>query len=629
AEIKSSDLKSGDLDDVYFVIAQKGDNFNLIRLKQPKMDLSEFSLATRKYHAQELFLYAPRDLYRPGETVNINGLLRTNDGEFVKATPVKVEVRRPNSRVFKSFTWQGDDTSLYQSEFSIPKDAATGSWSFVATLGNKDKFVYEFQVEDFLPERLKLDLQAKDNRIQLDSEETPEITIQSDYLYGAPAAENSYDASTSIRATTFLFEDYKDYEFGSKSYYDFNQILDAKKAKLDANGHAVLKIANQWQDTQFPLRLRTTVNVYESGGRPISRKVTQYVWPYPIAVGVRASWEDEDQDFASPNSTNNIELIAINQQGQRIALNDVEVLLIRENDRRYWHWGDDGWSYSESEKNVPVFSTIATIGKQSTAKVSLPVDYGNYRVEVRDAQQRLLSSYKFFSGWRWYDAQNQKGERPDQVKLAWMADNVTADADNDLKITAPFAGLALVTIESDDILWKKSINLAKAEQIIQLPIAKDWKRHDIHVAVMVIAKGDVKRKHLPKRAFGVIHLPLNREHRKLDISIENPAKVLPETKVKIKIKANNLHNKATFVTLAAVDTGVLNVSNFKTPKPHEWFFAPRKYIAEIRDMYSLIIALGDGKSTHLRFGGDEDINRGGDAPQSDVQIVSLFSDKVA
>ncbi len=622
-------FETSKLDEIYFVIAQKGDNFNLIRMKQPKMDLSEFALSNRKYHAQELFLYAPRDLYRPGEKVNINGLLRSDDGEFVKASPIKVEVKRPNSRVFKSFTWQGDESSLYQSQFSIPKDAATGTWSFVAVLGNKDRFVYTFHVEDFLPERLKLDLAPLNEHKQLATDEVPVVKIQSDYLYGAPAAGNTYDATVSIRATTYLFEDYQDYEFGAKDYYEYNQSVDTAKAKLDANGFAQLKVKNSWAETQFPLRVKTTVNVYESGGRPISRKTVHNIWPHDVAIGVRPAWIDDDFDFASPNSSNEINLIAINKKGERISLPEVEVLLIRANDRRYWHWGDDGWSYSESEKNVPVFSTIVNLNKSVVEKVNLPVQYGNYFVELRTRDQVLISRYKFFAGWRWYDEQYQNGERPDQVKLAWQADNVTPGEDNELKITAPFSGIAMITVENDEILWKKSIELSNAEQVLKIPVAKDWKRHDIHVSVMVIAKGDVKRKHLPKRAFGVIHLPLNRDNRKLDISIENPAKVLPESKVTIKIKAKNLQNKPTYVTLAAVDTGVLNVSNFKTPKPFAWYFSPRQYIAQLHDMYSSIIAFGEGLSTRQKFGGDEDINRGGDAPQSDVQIVSLFSDKVS
>ncbi len=624
AEIKSTELKKA-----RFVLAQKGDNFNIVRLNQPKMDLSEFNLSSRPYHPQEFFLYAPRDLYRPGETININGLLRDADGKKVKASPIKVEIKRPDYRSFKTFTWTGDDSSLYTSQFAVPKDALTGEWTFIATLGNSDKFEYKFSVEDFLPERLKLDLKAENNKKHIAATANAIIDVQSDYLYGSPASNNRFDATVSVSSQTRLFDEYKDYEFGSRKYHDYDLNFDVPQAQLDANGFAQLSIKNQWKDTKFPLRIKTFVNVYESGGRPISRSVIQTIWPQKIAIGVRPSWLQNDADYASPNSNNEIELIAVNQQGEKVDMNNVDVLLIRENDQRYWHWGDDGWSYNRSETNVAVFDTVVNLKKNQINKVTLPVDYGNYRVEIRDAKQTLISSYQFFSGWSWYNPSNANGERPDQVQLSWNSDTITQGTDAELSITAPYAGLALITVESDKILYKNSIQLNSAQQTVTIPIDNNWNRHDLHASVMVIQKGDSKRKHLPARSFGVIALPLNRDDSKIALEIENPEKILPESTVTITVKAKNLNSPSSYVTLAAVDTGVLNVSNFKTPDPFAWLFAARKYSAELRDMYGSIIAYGNGKSARQKFGGDEDINRGGDAAQSDVQIVSLFHDKVA
>ncbi len=621
AEIKLSDMKKARL-----VIAQKGDNFNLIRLTKPQMDLSEFNLSNRAYHPQELFLYAPRDLYRPGETVNINGLLRDDDGEYVMASPIKVEIKRPDSRTYKTFDWQGDETSLYSSEFEIPNGALTGNWSFVATLANKDKFIYDFAVEDFMPERLKLELTAGNESLHVNADDSPVIKVQSDYLYGAPAANNRYDATVTISAENRLFDNYNDFSFGASKYRDFNYNFDVKQQTLNAEGYGEIKLKNEWNKTKFPLRIISHVNVYESGGRPVSRKITQTIWPYDMAIGIRPLWDD---NYASPNSNNQIEIIAINQKGEKINANNVDVLLIRENDNRYWHWGDNGWSYSSSENNLPVFNKVINVNKDLKTTVSLPIDYGNYRVEIRNKAKQLLSSYKFFSGWTWYDAQSNNGERPDRVKLAWNADTVTAGTMAQLKITAPYAGTALITIESNQILYKQSINMSSPSQTVEIPIDSGWKRHDIYASVMVIRKGEIKRKHLPARSFGILHLPLNRDHRELEITIDNPDKVLPETTVTIKIKAENLNkNNTSYVTLAAVDTGVLSVSNFKTPNPFTWFFAKREYLAELRDMYGSIIALGDGKNARQKFGGDEDINRGGDAPTNDVQIVSIFNEKV-
>jgi len=623
AEFNTTGLKANTR--ASLIVAQQGNNTNIIRLNSPKMDLSDFSLSHRTYKPQELFLYAPRDLYRPGETVNINALLRNEDGQLVTASPIRVEIKRPDNRTFKTLNWQGDESAFYQTSFKVPSDSLTGRWRFVAKLANNDVFEYAFSVEDFLPERLKLDLKAGNESEHIAFNETPKIKVQSDYLYGAPASKNRFDATVTVYPSNNLFEEFKDYSFGSNHYRDYDLNFTTKAQTLDESGYGELTIKPNWNQTKFPLKISSYVSVYESGGRPIARKFNQIAWPYNRAIGVRSLWKG---NYARPNQNNGVELIAVNKSGEKIALENVEVLLIRENYNRYWHWGDDGWSYNRGEKNIPVYSSIVNINADQPEMITLPLEYGSYRVELRH-QQKLISSHQFFSGWTWYDPESANAQRPDQVKLLWNKDSLTAGESAELKITAPYIGSALITVESDKLLWKKTIEMTQAEQTIEIPIDTNWNRHDLHASVMVIRSGEIKRRNLPTRSFGIIHLPLNRDQRKLDVVIEHPEKVLPEQTVSIKVKAKNLTSNANaYLTLAAVDTGVLNVSNFKTPDPFSWFFEKRKYLASIHDMYASIIALKDGKNTHLKFGGDADLEHGGEAPKSEVQIVSLFSEKV-
>ncbi len=612
-----------------FVLAQAGDSINLVRLKQPKLDLSEFGLAKRRYQQQELFLYAPRDLYRPGETVHINGLLRDEDGQMVTSTPIHVDIRRPDNRLFKTFKWQGDALAFYQSSFTIPSDAMTGTWTFNAVVANNNSFNYELQIEDFLPERLKLALSTGNDSKQVPVEQAPIINIQSDYLYGAPAAGNRYDATVTVSASTKLFDTYEDYHFGSNHYTSYDNNFTTDASELNDSGFAALALPIKWQNTQFPLKINTHVNVYEAGGRPISRSVQQTVWPQPMAVGIKPMW---DGRFASPNKANAVSLLAVNQAGEQIALKRAEIMLIQENRERYWHWGDDGWGYRNNSQEVPVYNAVVNLAQDAESLVSLPLDYGMYRVEVRTQDQQLISSYRFFSGWRWYDPYAYRGEKPDQVKLAWQADDWVPGQQAELLVTAPYAGTALITVESDELLWHQSIEMSSAEELIKVPIDSQWRRHDLHASVMVIqsGSGNKDRNHLPRRSMGVIHLPLNRSDRKLSMELQHPEKTLPDEPVQVTVKLTQFDAKQnTFVTLAAVDTGVLNVSQFETPKPFEWFFAKRQYLPALRDVYGSLIAMIEAKQAQQKFGGDADISRGGDEAKADVQIVSIFTDKVA
>jgi uncharacterized protein YfaS (alpha-2-macroglobulin family) len=624
AEFNNSQLEAAS-----YLIATKGKNTNLIRLKNPKLDLSEFKLTKRQQQPIELFLYGPRDLYRPGETVRMQGLLRDSRADWLEPTPIAVRVLRPDNKVYKTLQWEGDSLGYYQTDFKLPDDAMRGNWTFEATLGNKSTFEYELSVEDFMPERLKLELSSSSDDL-LDTKAAPVIHVQSDYLYGAPASGNRYDATVTVASAKNPFENYDGFYFGSNKYRDYNQVMDIAPGSLDETGFAKLSLKNQWSGSKFPLRLLSSVNVYESGGRPITRRLVQYVFPHNELIGVRPLWE-ADREFAAPNASNALELIAVDAKGEQLnSGQEYQVTLIREDSRRYWQYGRSGWEYRTSEGNVPVYSKVVKFDSSERQKLSLPLDYGNYRLEVRNRSNTLLTSYHFFAGWYWSERSDLNGERPDQVSLSMAQDFVELGTDLELTVKAPYAGQALITVESDELLWKRSVKLDSTESTITIPLDKSWQTHNLYVSAMVLKPGNVKRKHLPSRAFGLLHLPLKRDAKRLELEVSHAEKLRPQQTVDVEIAASNIAaNEEVYATLALVDSGVLSISNFETPKPLEWFFGQRAYEAALKDNYGSLVELVDGKRARQRFGGDADISRGGDAPVSDVQIVSIVKDKVA
>lgn len=610
---------------IQFIIAEHGRHIQLLRLNEPKLDLSEYPINGRDYRPRELFLYAPRDLYRPGETVQINGLLRNDDARFETTLPFTVEVKRPDNRVIRHFNWAGDADGFYHSRFQLPENAMRGQWRFVVHFNDQHRQTYEFSVQDFLPERLSMSLKPEQTLVS--TEEPANIHIQADYLYGAPAAGNRFDATITLSTAQKLFkEDYPEFNFGSNHDKGLNDTFTVDAEKLSEAGAGTLVIPNKWQDAKFPLDITAHINVYEAGGRPLSRYSRLQVWPYDRAVGIKPLW---DSRFADPNSQNGFELIAINQTGEPIDMADAQLVLVHENRQRYWHWGDDGWAYRNQEDEQTVFSAIQPLTAGQPVSVQLPIQYGQYRLEVRDSHQNILSSYRFFAGWRWYDPNDLQAEKPDQVKLQWQDHAVTPGSQATLSVQAPFTGTAIITVEADDLLWHRVTEINQAQTELAIPIDQTWRRHDIYAAVTVIKAGQPKRKHLPRRALGLIHMPLNREPEHLDVELKHKDKVLPDKTLVVQVKVNNLKDRQSgFVTLAAVDTGILNVSQFETPDPFAWFFNPRQYAPAIYDMYGRLIAMIEAKKAVQKFGGDADISRGGDKPKSEVQIVSLLSDKV-
>ncbi|MBU6953503.1 alpha-2-macroglobulin [Hahella sp. HN01] len=607
-------------------IARTDKQLALVRLNQPAMDLTEFKLPSRKQNPLELFLYSPRDLYRPGETVHINALLRDHDGRKVTAMPIQAELTRPDGRVHTSFTWQGDEQSFYTTTFSLPENTLTGDWFFKATLGNGDYFLYRLQVEDFLPERMRLEI--KPDAENYSTTDTINLQLQAEYLWGAPASGNRAETTLQIAPARTVSETFSDFIFGEDNDA-LKETLSLPPVDLDEEGHYSLELPNHWSDATMPVRVRANVSVFESGGRPVARQWQQSLWPSESLVGVRPLW---DGDIADPETSAAFELIHINQADELLGMEYLDATLVREDSAYYWRWSEDGWDYETTERNQPVYNRVLKIEPGQRLTMSVPVEYGNYRLELRDKQQNLLNAYKFFAGWTWDGERGGKGPRPEQVELRWDKNAYLGGDTAKLTLQAPFDGRAIVTVEANELLWRGAVDVKDGKAEINVPVKDVWTRHDMFATALVLRPGKQSAMEMPRRAWGMRHLPLDREARKMQIELKAPERVEPESKVavQIQVQPGATPSNTVAVTLAAVDTGVLSLTRFKTPDPFAWFFSPRSYSAEIRDTYSSLIEMSSADRARQRFGGDADeMSRGGDAPVSDVQIVSLYSGKVA
>ncbi|MBR9982133.1 MAG: hypothetical protein KFF50_13980, partial [Desulfatitalea sp.] len=565
---------------------------------------------------------------RPGETVVINALLRDHDGRQVTSQPVQATLSRPDGRVYRSFAWQGDEQGFYTTQIALPADTLTGKWHIQATLGNGDPFDYPIHVEDFLPERMRLEL-GDDLPTAPPLNRTPILAVLGEYLWGAPAAGNRLETTLRISAARKVSARFADFLFGTATP-DLQETLELPVQILDDAGRATLTLPNHWASADRPIQVQAIVSLFESGGRPVTRTWQTVLWPAPTLVGLRPLWTGP---IADPQDQAGFELIHIDGEENLLGMDHLAVRLVRENDRYYWRWGDDGWSRQQSQAEQTVYTRVVSWADGERLNLAVPVEYGQYRIELHDRHGRLMAGHRFFAGWRWDGEQDGQGARPEQVTLRWDAADYGPESVATLSLEAPFDGHALVTVEGNALLWQGTVQMKDGGASIRIPVMAAWDRHDLYATALVLRHGQRARsdtgQRMPRRAWGMRHLPLARAARNLGIAIEAPEQVLPESRLAVKVQILSAPGDAPVaVTLAAVDTGVLSLTRFKTPDPFDWFFGPRAYTAALRDTYGDLMEISRAAAARQRFGGDADLARGGDAPRSEVQIVALFSGKV-
>lgn len=617
------------------LIARNKNNIALLRLNAPALDLSEFEVTGRSYKPIEIFTYGPRDLYRPGETVHINALLRDADGQNITAPPLSAAIIRPDGQKIKFFTLypkrDAEKQGIYQTEYTLPANAHTGKWTLELKTTHKNKQQYHFQVEAFLPERMELLLGEQSTEENwTNNNETLNISVSGQYLYGAPAAKNRLSTKILISPNRHPIKSLKEYAFGLEDEKPPVEFFEQDDIKLNDKGLATLKIPSRWKEIKnSPFAIKVISSLFETGGRAVTRSINYHLWPQSNLIGIRSQL---DINNIPADSQVSFDILKSNSEGTLQGKVEVIATLIKERRDYYWEYSEgEGWHYEYTEKNYKSFEQQINLNDKQPAIVTVPVDWGSYLLIIKDSETGQSSSLRFQAGSGWGNGLNSAKARPDRVVLTLDKKSYQSGDTAQIHIVPPYAGNGFVMVEnSEKPLWSQRVTVPAEGLKLNIPIDKNWNRHDLYISTTLFRPGESKEKITPNRAVGLLHLPLNRQDRELSVSIEVPDTVIrPEKILSTAISLSGFApDKATYVTLAAVDVGVLNMTNFETPNPHQWFFQARRYAVEQHDMYNKIIELTEGDLVKPRFGGDADKRAGGARPDSSIKIVSLFSDLV-
>ncbi len=611
------------------VTAGKGNHVSFVSLRRFALDLSEFDTSGRAYQDPDLFLYGPRDLYRPGESVTISGLLRTGDGRPVAAAlPIKVRIRQATGRVVSQFTWKSDALGYYEHTFAIPHDAPTGTWHFEAKTDPASKshsHEYAFKVEAFLPERMKIDFETDQDFLK--PKEKFNVTLKGAYLYGAPASGNRIRVVSHTGPSVHPIQKRKEFYFGNPDDKVDGGRVGLFDGDLGKDGIYPLSFLPFSTPPTSPAFVRISAELFETGGRPVIRSIRRNLLPAEGVVGIRPLF---DGDYADNNSQVGFEIIKSDKKGNLLKAGNLQVSLVHEDREYFWEYSEsDGWRWNYTQSAYPVFRQDISIESGKKQKVLVPVKYGRYYLEINDPETGLVTRHRFYAGWSW-GQDGKDSARPDAVTLSFDKKAYRPGDTAILSVKPPHAGDLVVMAEADAPLWFARMPVSEKGADVKIPISKLWQRHDIFVTALVIRPADKKKRITPERAFGLIHLALDRKDRKLEPRILSPDKTEPEKTMRVSVQLKDFSNEKTRVTLAAVDVGVLNITDFATPDPFEWFFSKKRYTVDAYDLYGQVIESMEGKKATVRFGGDADTSgfMAGKKAKAKVKIVSWFSGPV-
>ncbi|MBO9710349.1 MAG: alpha-2-macroglobulin family protein [Caulobacter sp.] len=562
------------------------------------------------------YLYADRGIYRPGETVRLTTMVRDRLAKAVSDRKGYILVKRPSGVEFKRYAFSRADSGVVTTDIALPRSAPRGRWTAVLKMegAEADAGSFSFSVEDFAPQRLAVTATGQ-STVPIAAGQERKIDVSARFLYGAPGAGLQTQGEARLRTDTDPFPQYKGYEWGDDLAPFDEKFIELGTTVTDGEGHAMLNLGtSEAGDTAQPLVAAVTASVFEPGGRPVREGLELKVRGKPVYYGVKV----EQGDAGRGDPPVSLEMIAVNAAGARIA-SRATYTLISENWNYDWFQQDGRWQWRRTSRDAVVAKATVNIGAGTPARFNRRLGWGDYRLVV-EGPDGARTVTKFSSGW---GSPAKEGEAPDFVRVT-AGTKAYAQGDTvEITLKSPYAGQAQVAVATDRLIDFKTLSVGENGTTVRLKTSAAW-GGGAYVMVTVIQPRDPVSSPKPKRALGLIYVPLDPKGRKLTVDIGTPVKIDSKQPVEIPLKVNGLGlGRKAKVTVAAVDEGILRLTRQESPDPAKWYFGKRALTLNYRDDYGRLLDPNMGAPANVNFGGDE---LGGEGlTTTPIKTVALWS----
>ena len=596
----------------------KGD-YAFLSLKAPPFDLSDRGVSGRVVPAGlDAFVYTERGVYRSGETVQVTTLLRDGQGIAALDVPLTLVVERPDGVEYRRSVVPDQGVGGRALAVTLVSSAPTGTWRVRAFTDPKRPPVGEatFMVEDYVPDRLEFELASKAKGVSKTN--AAEITVDGRYLYGAPAAKLELEGEVVVSLASER-PGFARYQFGltDEDVEAVRQPLD-NLPDTDENGKARLALTLEKQPaTTRPLEAQVIIRMAEPGGRAVERKLTLPVIPGGPMIGIKPLFSGRSLGEGE-NAT--FDVVLASPDGTSLAGNGLRYELLKVETKYQWYRRDGAWDFEPTKSTKRVADGQIDIAADKPARVSVPVQWGRYRLEVSTADRNgPASSIDFDAGWY----AEASADTPDLLEIALDKPEYAAGENMTVAVTARTAGKVTLHVIGDRLASTVTQDVTAGTARLRLPVGNDW-GSGAYVVATLRRPLDARAERMPGRAIGVQWFSINRKARTLALDMPLPTLLRPNSALRIPVKVGGLApGEAARIVVAAVDVGILNLTNYKPPAPDDYYLGQRRLTADIRDLYGQLIDGMQGTRGQIRTGGDAAAELQGSPPTQ--KPLALYS----
>lgn len=551
------------------------------------------------------FIYGERGVWRPGDTLHISFMLEDREKRIPDKHPVALEIYNPRGQFYtKMISTQGTN-GFYTFDVPTQADDPTGLWNAYVKVGGT-AFHKSLRIETIKPNRLKITL-ALPTILQASSKDVY-APLTSSWLTGATASRLKAKVEMSLSKVNTQFKNYGQYLFNNPAT-DFTTVrADVFNGVLDAEGRAGVNI-------QLPvatgapgmLNATLTTRVFEPGGDASIYSQTVPFSPFTSYVGInlnqpKGKYIETDKDHV-------FDIVTVNDQGQPVNRSNLEYKIYRISWSWWWENGEESFgTYINNSSITPVASgNLQTTGGKASFKfrINYP-DWGRYLVYVKDRESGHATGGTVYIDWPDWRGRSNKTDPSGIKMLAFSLDKDSYEIGETATAIIPAAagGRALVSLENGStVLQQQWLEVSdQGDTKLTFKITPEM-APNVYLHISLLQPHAQTVNDLPVRMYGIAPVFVTNRQTILQPQIKMPEVLRPETDFNVTVSEKS--GKPMTYTLAIVDDGLLDLTNFKTPDPWNEFYAREALGIRTWDMYDDVLGASGGRYSSLfSTGGD-------------------------
>jgi uncharacterized protein YfaS (alpha-2-macroglobulin family) len=583
------------------VMSEKAD-YAFLSLKTNAFDLTDRGVAGRAVPAgADAFVYAERGVYRSNETVYLTALVRDGQGNAVTGGPLTLVIERPDGVEYRRAVLPDQGAGGRSMSVVLNSAVPTGTWRVRAFTDPKGSSVGEttFMVEDYIPERIEFELSSKEKQIK--AEVPVELKVDGHFLYGAPGSGLQLEGDMLVAPAASGRPGYPGYQFGvaDEETASNERTPIENLPEADANGVATFPVSLAKPPTSTrPQEAQIFIRIAEAGGRAVERKLVLPVAPATALIGVKPLFSDKS---VAEGDKAEFDVLFVAPDGKQLARSGLRYELMKVESRYQWYRQNSSWEYEPVKSTSRIADGEVNLAADKPSRLNFSPQPGRYRLDVKSNEaDGPLTSVQFDVGWY----SDGSADTPDLLESSIDKPEYQSGDTMVVSVNARTAGRLTVNVLGDRLLTTQSVDVKEGTAQVKIPVGKDWGT-GAYVLATLRRPLDAAALRMPGRAIGLKWFGIDKKTRTLAVNLSPPALVRPGSTLKIPVKLGGLNpGEDAKVVVAAVDVGILNLTNYKPPAPDDYYLGQRRMTSEIRDLYGQLIDGMQGTRGQIKSGGD-------------------------